>query len=79
MQNMTISNDRLPDLEGPCTACGGSGNSPPARPGHMRASFSCETCKGFKVAPTAAGRQLIEFFSRRFGISEQEANRSMFG
>jgi hypothetical protein len=45
----------------------------------MRASLNCPACKGHKVGPTAAGHQLIEFFSRRFGISEREVHRGLFG
>lgn len=70
---------QLPDLEEPCTACGGTGDSPPAKYGEMRASLNCPNCKGRKVAPTAAGKQILDFVKRRLGISEQEAHRSMFG
>ena len=77
--DMSIQNDRLPDLEEPCRACGGTGNSSPAQPGQTRASFHCEVCKGYKVAPTKAGQQLIEFISRRFRISDYEVQRDMFG
>jgi hypothetical protein len=77
--DMSIQNELLPDLEEPCRACGGTGNSSPAQPGKMRASIHCEVCKGYKVAPTKAGQQLIEFISRRFRISEYEVQRNMFG
>lgn len=77
--DMSIQNDCLPDLEEPCGACGGTGNSSPAQPGQTRASFHCEVCKGYKVAPTKAGQQLIEFISRRFRISDYEVQRDMFG
>lgn len=69
----------LPDLEEPCRACGGTGNSSPAQPGQMRASFNCEICKGHKVAPTEAGRQVIEFIKRRFQITDYEVDRDGFG
>ena len=69
----------LPDLEEPCTACGGTGDSPPAKYGEMRESFNCSVCKGHKVAPTAAGRQILDFVKRRLGVSEQEFHRSRFG
>jgi hypothetical protein len=45
----------------------------------MRASFNCENCKGYTVAPTEAGHQLIEFISWRFRISDYEVQRDMFG
>ncbi|VXD07744.1 conserved hypothetical protein [Sphingomonas sp. T1] len=77
--DMSIQNDRLPELEEPCRACGGTGYSSPAQPGQMRASFNCENCKGHKVAPTEAGHQLIEFISRRFHISDYEVQRDMLG
>ena len=69
----------LPALEGPCTACGGTGDAPPAQPGQMRPSLNCPACKGHKVAPTEAGQQLLDFMKRRFGRSEVEARRSIFG
>jgi hypothetical protein len=69
----------LPELEEPCTACGGTGDAPPAKPGMMRESFNCPICKGHKVAPTAAGRQILDFLKRRLDVSEQEVRRSMFG
>ena len=72
-------NSGLPPLEEPCTGCGGTGDSPPPKYGEIRASLNCSTCKGHKVMPTEAGRQIIEFISRRFEISEREAHRSMFG
>ncbi|WPZ05663.1 hypothetical protein [Pelagerythrobacter marinus] len=72
-------NSQLPPLEEPCTACGGTGDAPPARPGEMQTSLNCATCKGHKVAPTAAGQQLLDFVQRRLGLSEKEAHRSMFG
>lgn len=69
----------LPDLEESCKACEGTGDSPPAEYGEMRASLNCPVCKGHKVAPTEAGRQILDFVKRRLGLSEQEAHRSMFG
>ena len=69
----------LPALEEPCDACNGSGNSPPASYGEMRASLNCEKCKGHKVAPTAAGRELLDFLKRRLQVNEPEVHRSMFG
>ena len=68
----------LPPLEEACDACGGTGNSPPPTFGEMRASFNCPKCRGHKVAPTAAGRELLDFMKRRFGLSEQEVRREMF-
>ena len=47
--------------------------------GEMQTSLNCATCKGHKVAPTAAGQQLLDFVQRRLGLSEKEAHRSMFG
>lgn len=76
---MENHNTGLPPLEEPCNACGGTGDAPPAQPGRMRASFNCPTCKGHKVAPTAAGQQLLDFMKRRLSISEKEAYRSPFG
>lgn len=68
----------LPPLEEPCDACGGTGNSPPAKPGEMRASLNCNKCKGHKIAPTAAGRELLDFVKRRLNLGETELRRSMF-
>jgi hypothetical protein len=45
----------------------------------MRASFNCENCKGYTVALTEAGHQLIEFISQRLRISDYQGQRDMFG
>lgn len=71
-------NSGLPPLEEPCDQCGGTGEAPPAKFGEMRASFHCSKCKGHKVAPTQAGRELLDFLKRRLNLSEQEARREMF-
>lgn len=75
MQN---DNPGLPILEEPCDACGGTGDGPPGKPYEMRASLSCPKCKGHKVAPTEAGRQVLDFLKRRLNLSEPEAPRSLF-
>lgn len=72
-------NSGLPPLEEPCTACGGTGDSPKGNPYEQRASLNCSACKGHKVMPTPAGQQLLDFVKRRLGINEQEAHRSLFG
>lgn len=69
----------LPPLEEPCDACGGSGDAPPGNGYEMRASFNCPKCKGHKLAPTAAGRVLLDFVKRRLNLSEPEATRSLSG
>jgi hypothetical protein len=69
----------LPALEEPCDACGGTGDAPFGKPYEMRASLNCPKCKGHKVAPTEAGRQLLDFVKRRLNLSEPEAPRSLFG
>jgi hypothetical protein len=68
----------LPPLEEPCRACNGTGDSPSPRAGEMRASFNCSVCKGHKVAPTPAGRELLDFLKRRLGLTEQEVRRSIY-
>jgi hypothetical protein len=70
---------RLPALEEPCDACGGSGDAPPGNSYEMRASLNCQKCKGHKLAPTAAGRALLDFVTRRLNLSEPEVTRSIFG
>lgn len=69
----------LPPLEEPCDACGGSGASPPGNGYEMRASLSCAKCKGHKVAPTEAGRAILDFVKKRLNLSETEAARSLYG
>ncbi len=72
-------NDReLLPLEESCDACGGSGDAPPGNGYEMRASLNCP-CKGHALAPTAAGRALLDFVKRRLNLSEPEATRSLFG
>lgn len=75
---MDSSDLKLPALEEPCDACGGTGDSPEASPGEMRASLNCPKCKGHKLAPTEAGRLLLDFLKRRLNLSEPEAHRAMF-
>lgn len=76
---MQGNDPKLPPLEEPCDACGGSGDAPPAIGYEIRASFNCPKCKGHKVAPTAAGRVLLEFLTRRLNLTEREVRRSLFG
>lgn len=45
----------------------------------MRPSLNCPKCKGHKLAPTPAGRMLLDFVKRRLHVSEPEAKRSLFG
>lgn len=66
-------NSGLPPLEEPCTACGGTGEYVKTDPYKMAPSLYCLVCKGHKFAPTAAGQQIIDFISRRFGVSDREA------
>jgi hypothetical protein len=73
------SEPKLPPLEEPCEACGGSGDSPPGNGYEIRASLNCPKCKGHKLAPTAAGRALLDFVTRRLNLSEPEVTRSIFG
>ncbi len=72
-------NSGLPPLEEPCTDCNGTGKFKKINPYEHAPSLFCQTCKGHKVALTAAGRQIIEFISRRFRISEKEAERNLLG
>jgi hypothetical protein len=73
------SNDlELPALEEPCDACGGTGDSQQGSPYEIRASLNCPKCKGHKLAPTTAGRALLDFVKRRLELREPEVPRSMF-
>lgn len=72
-------NAELPPLEEPCDACGGSGDAPTGDGYEMRASYNCPKCKGHGLAPTVAGRTLIEFLTRRLNLSEPEVTRPLFG
>ncbi|MDB5713598.1 MAG: hypothetical protein JWO15_995 [Sphingomonadales bacterium] len=76
---MNGNNSELPPLEEPCDGCGGSGDAPSGNGYEMRGSFNCPKCKGHKLAPTAAGRTLLDFVKRRLSLSEPEATRSLFG
>lgn len=73
------NNPELPSLEEPCDACGGSGDAPAGNGYEFRASFNSPKCKGHKLAPTAAGRALLDFVKRRLNLSEPEATRLPFG
>lgn len=76
---MDSNNPGLPPLEEPCDACGGSGDAPPGSGHEMRSSFNCPKCKGHKLAPTAAGRALLDFVKHRLNLTEPEVKRSLFG
>lgn len=75
---MDSTNFELPALEEPCDACAGTGDSPKAPEYEIRASLNCSKCKGHRLAPTAAGRALLDFLKRRLELREPEVHRSMF-
>ncbi|EJU14125.1 hypothetical protein LH128_05183 [Sphingomonas sp. LH128] len=72
-------NSGLPPLEEPCTDCNGTGKYRKKDPYEFAPSLHCLTCKGHKVAATEAGKQIIDFISRRFQINDKEVQRRMFG
>jgi len=71
-------NSGLPPLEEPCTDCGGTGKYRKTNTYELAPSIHCLTCKGHKMAPTLAGKQVIDFISKRFNISEKEVSHSIF-